>query len=99
MKQLTLLLFFVIPALTAMTQDLTVTKYFDKNGDSTGKENAFSYNVVTYTDSTKKVYTVQRYTIKGHLNSEICYRDSGKTWQYDGNYITYHENGKPKIKG
>ncbi len=99
MKHITLFLLFAATTLPTMAQELTVTKYLDKNGDSTGKENAFTYSVVTYTDNTQLVYTTKNYTIQGHLKSEISYRDSGKIWQYDGNYISYHENGKPKIKG
>jgi periplasmic protein TonB len=99
MKYFTLLLFFATTTLPLLAQELTVTKYFDKNGDSTGKENAFTYSVITYADATKIAYTTKSYTIKGHLKSESSYRDSGKTWQLDGNYTTYHENGQLKIKG
>jgi protein TonB len=99
MKHVTLLLFFAAITLTTLAQDLTVTKYLDKNGDSTGKESAFTYSVTTYTDTTRIAYTIKNYTIEGRLKSEISYRDTGKIWQYDGNYIAYHENGKPKTKG
>ncbi|WP_207513675.1 energy transducer TonB [Longitalea luteola] len=99
MKKLSLLLLLAAFTLPVTAQELSVIKYLDKNGDSTGKENAFSYNVVTYTDASKTAYTTRNYTLEGHLNSEISYRDSGKTWLYDGSYITYHKNGKPKVKG
>lgn len=97
MKKLTLVLFFAATTLSAISQELTVTKYWTKNGDSTGKDNAFNYSVVTYTDATKIVYTTKYYTIDGHLQSEISYRDTGKNWIYDGSYLAYHDNGKPKI--
>jgi TonB family protein len=99
MKHVTLLLFFAATTLPTMAQDLTETKYWDNKGDSTGKENAFTYSVVTYADTTKIVYTSKYYTMKGNLEYEISFRDSAKTWQYDGNYMAYHQNGKPKVKG
>ena len=77
MKQLTLVLFFAATTLSAIAQPLTVTKYYTKNGDSTGKDNAFNYSVITYTDATKIVYTTKYYSIDGHLQSEISYRDTG----------------------
>jgi TonB family protein len=97
MKKLTLVLFFAIATLTAIAQELTVTKYWTKNGDSTGKDNAFNYSIITYTDASKIVYTTKYYSIDGHLKSEISYRDTGKNWIYEGNYLAYHDNGKPKI--
>jgi TonB family protein len=99
MKYFTLLLFFAATTLPSLAQELTVTKYLDKNGDSTSKENAFTYNVIIYTDTTKVTYTTKKYTVKGDLKSEVSFRDSAKISQFDGDYITYHENGKPKIKG
>lgn len=97
MKQLTLVLFFATATLSTIAQQLTVTKYWNKNGDSTGKDNAFNYSVITYTDATKALYTTKYYSIDGHLHSEISYRDTGKNWIYEGNYLTYHDNGKSKI--
>jgi TonB family protein len=93
------LLILAASTLPSFGQALTVTKYWDKNHDSTGKENAVTYTVTTYADSTKKAYSTKNYTIGGHLRSDISYYDSSsKRWHYDGNYLTYHENGKPKIK-
>lgn len=56
MKQLTLFLFFAATTLSAIAQELTVTKYYNKNGDSTNKDNASNYSIVTYTDATKEFY-------------------------------------------
>lgn len=99
MKNLTLLLFLAATTLSATSQQLTVTEYLDKYGDSTGKENAVTYSIKTYTDTTKTAYTTKNYSIDGsHLNYEVSFRDSSNTWQYDGNYIAYHKNGQPKIK-
>jgi TonB family protein len=98
MKQLLLVLFLAATTLSAIAQELTVTKYWTKNGDSTGKDNASNYSVITYTDASKEVYTTKYYTIEGRLQSEISYRDTGKNWVYEGNYLTYHENGNLKIK-
>jgi TonB family protein len=100
MKQITLLLLLAASTLPSLAQELTKIKYWDKNQDSTGKENAVTYTVTTYTDSTQKAYTTKSYSIGGHLRSAISYYDStGKRWQLDGSYLTYHEDGKPKIKG
>ena len=99
MKQLTLLLLLAAAALPAFAQEITETKYFDKNDDSTGKENAVSYSVIAYTDTTKKVYTVKKYSIKGQLKSDFSFRTYGNQVKYDGNYIVYHDNGRLKIKG
>ena len=100
MKQIFLSLLLTASALLSLAQDLTVTSYWDKNGDSTGKENAVAYTVTTYADRSKKAYTTKRFAINGQLRSEISYYDStGKRWQYEGSYLTYHEDGKPKING
>ena len=98
MKQLTLVLLLAATTLSAIAQELTVTKYYNKNGDSTGKDNASHYSMVTYTNATKEFYTTKYYTIDGRLQTEISYRDTGKNWIYEGNYLAYHDNGQPKIK-
>ncbi|OQP56395.1 hypothetical protein A4R26_04315 [Niastella populi] len=94
------MLLLAASALSSLGQGLTETKYWDKKGDSTGKENAVAYTVTTYADTSKRAYTNKRYAINGQLRSEISYYDSsGKRWQYEGSYLTYHDDGKPKIKG
>jgi TonB family protein len=99
MKQLILLLFLAAITLSALAQHITETKYYDKIGDSTGKENAFTYTVNTFTDSTKKVYVSRSYSMTGQLRFEESFRDSGNGLQYYGKYIVYHDNGHLKIKG
>jgi TonB family protein len=98
MKKLAIVLFFAATTLSVIAQELTVTKYYNKNGDSTGKDNASGYSIITYTDATKVLYTTKYYTIDGHLKTEISYRDTGKNRIYEGNYLSYHDNGNPKIK-
>ena len=71
MKKLALVLFFAATTLSVIAQELTVTKYYNKNGDGTGKDNASDYSVITYTDATKEFYTTKYYTIDGHLKTEI----------------------------
>lgn len=93
-----LLFFWMATALPAIAQQLTETKYWNSNGDSTGKDNASTYSEITYSDTTKTVYTTKYYTIEGRLKSEIAYRDSGQKRMYDGAYISYHENGTVKAK-
>lgn len=98
MKQLILLVFLAATTLSTLAQRITETKYYDKNGDSTGKENAFTYTVNTFTDSTRKLYVSRSYSMTGQLQSEISYRDSDNVSQIEGNYIIYHDNGQLKIK-
>lgn len=94
------MLLLAASARSSLAQGLTETKYWDKNHDSTGKENAVTYTVTTYADRSKKAYTTKSFAINGQLRSEISYYDSsGKEWQYEGSYCTYYEDGKPKVKG
>ncbi|MBO9202043.1 MULTISPECIES: energy transducer TonB [Niastella] len=99
MKHLIFLLFLAATTLPLFAQRITETQYFDKNDDSTRKENAVTYSLTTYTDSSKKVYTVKKYSIKGQLQSDFSFRTYGVQVKYDGNYIVYHDNGHLKIKG
>jgi TonB family protein len=99
MKKLLILCFFAIITLPAIAQNLTVTKYWDKYGDSTGKDNAFTYSIVSYTDTTKTVGSSRYYTMEGRLTAEISHKDSAGIWLFDGPYKAYHDNGKLKRKG
>jgi periplasmic protein TonB len=98
MKQLTLLLFLAATTLPALAQEITETQYFDKMDDSTGKENAFTYTVKTFTDTSKKVYTSRSYSMTGQLRSVMSFRDSAGRSLNEGDFIFYHDNGQLKIK-
>lgn len=96
MKKTLILLWFITVAAITYAQPFTEKRFYDNyNRLTADSTKAFSYAVITFTDSTKKAGIKKVWTLDGKLKSITSLSDIA-SYECNGWEFVYHDNGQLK---